>query len=421
MSILQPIVERVVYPVWGRWRGARDLALLREMQARDRWSVTAVRDFQRKRLRDMLVHAYRTVPFYARRFDDAGVDPERVEDVEQLSALPVLTKAEINADVAALVSTAYATSRLIRDSTGGSTRDPLHFYHTARKRSFVRAATLRENAWLGCRVGDKSLKFWGAPRDQSGLTVRASNAVVRRTRMVDAFDLDDAQYARRHGLAPRHRPKAVVITAESLTVDQRAVVRDVFDCPVVNRYASRELGHVASGCGTTDRLHTVDDGCVVEVVPLPGDPGSGRGRLVLTDLVNDAMPLIRYDTGDVGVTATGPCPCGRRYGLLEDVAGRVTDLLRRQDGGYVHGLSLFRLFRKDDGVKSFQVVQESLDLVRVTVVPFDRARPPDLERIREGIRAAVADRVRVDTDVCAAIPPAASGKRRPTIGHRRSC
>jgi phenylacetate-CoA ligase len=444
MSALQPIVERLIYPLWERWSGARDLALLGEMKARDRWSPTELRDLQRRRLRDVLMHAYRTVPFYERRFDDAGLDPERVEDVEQLSALPVLTKAEIHAHVDSLISTRYARSRLIRDSTGGSTGDPLRFYLTERKRSFVRAATLRENAWLGCRVGDRILRLWGSPRDRPrGLKARVGSEWVHRTRVVDAFELDDAQircfldelrryqpvlviayakaalfaaqYARRQGLGPHHRPKAVVITAEGLTAEQRTVVREVFGCPVVNRYASREMGHVASGCGATDRLHTVDDGCVVEVVPLPGDAGPDRGRLVVTDLVNDAMPLIRYDTGDVGVVARGPCPCGRPYGLLEDVEGRVIDLLRRKDGGYVHGLSLFRLFREDDAVKSFQVVQESLDRVRVKVVPFDPARPPHLERIREGICAVLGDRVQVETEVCVSIPQPASGKHRFTI------
>ena len=440
MNVVQPIIERLVYPLWERWSGAEDLALLREMTARDRWSASELRDLQRRRLRDVLVHAHRTVPFYTRRFDDAGFDPARVEDIEQLAALPMLTKAEINANRDALISTASPRSRLIRDSTGGSTGDPLHFYHTTRKRSFVRAATLRENAWLGCRVGDKILRFWGNPLDQRGLMVRAGNAVVRRTRMVDAFDLSDSQvrrffdelaryrpvlviaygnaalfaarYACRHGLVLRHRPKAVVTAAEGLTADQRAVVRDTFGCPVVNRYASRELGHVASGCGTTDRLHTVDDGCLVEVVPLPGEARPDRGRLVITDLVNDAMPLIRYDTGDVGVIARGQCPCGRPYGLLGDVEGRVVDLFRRKDGSYANGLSLLQVFRGDDAVRSFQVVQESLDRIRVKVVPFDHERLPDLAKIRERICAALGERVHVETEICTSIPPAASGKHR---------
>lgn len=444
MNVPQPIVERVLYPLWERWNGAADLAILREMRERDAWTPAQLRDFQRRRLREVLAHAYRTVPFYRRRFDDAGFDPAKVEDVAQLSALPVLTKSEIGANLDAMISSDYDRSRLIKDSTGGSTGDPLRFYLTERKKSFVRAATLRENAWLGCRVGDRILRFWGHPRDhQGGLKARVGAELVRQTQTVNAFELDDrqihifldeldrfrpaiviaygkaiffaAQHAVREGRSPAHRPHAIVITSEGLTGQQRAAVREVFGCPVVNRYASREMGQVASGCGVTDRLHTVDDGCVTEIVPLPGDTGGERGRLVLTDLVNDAMPLIRYDTGDVGVRATGACPCGRPYGLLEDVEGRVIDLLRRRDGGYVHGMALFRLFRGDDAVKSFQVVQESLDLVEVKVVPVGPGRLPDLDAIRAGIRGALDDRVEVRMQVCEAIPPAPSGKHRFTI------
>jgi phenylacetate-CoA ligase len=443
MDLKQSLVRHVFYPLWERWNGVHDLAHLRTLLAHDTLPAAALRELQRRKLRDVLLHAYRTVPFYRRRFDEAGFDPNRFEAVEQLGALPILTKDEVNRNREAMVSSQHDPSALIRDTTSGSTGDPLRFYATEGKKSFVRAVTLRENSWLGCGVGDRILRLWGVTAGASpGLKARFGAEWVRRTRKVDAHDLTDAQidrflrelrtyrpvlviayaksiwfaaqYARRHGVEIPYAPRAIVATAEGLSPEERALVIDVFRAPVANRYASRELGQIASSCGASSRLHTVDEGCYVEIVDLPG-VGSDRGRIVVTDLVNDAMPLIRYDTGDVGVRASGPCGCGRPYGVLDDVQGRLCEWFRVPGGGYLHPYGLTRPFEDDAGISNFQIVQDRLEVLRVKVVPAVGLQAPDFARLRQRLAGLIPATMRVDIEVCDVIPPAPTGKHRMSV------
>lgn len=444
--MIQPIIEHITYPIWQWYNGYSDLSILRQLRQREKLKAADVKELQFKRLKELLLHAYQTVPFYRKRFDTCGFSVRSFSDLSELKRIPILTKAEINKNLDAMISTSYAGSRLIPNSTGGSTGVPLNFLQNLEKKSYIRAVTLRENLWLGCRPGDKIARLWGSGKDLRGAAsfkFWLGNTFVRRTVVLDAFQLDEikiheflakiesfrpkiiiayagaayfvARYAERRSIRP-FSPSFLIATAETLHEEHRVLIERVFKTKVINRYASREIGQVASGCGVSPGLHINEDCVLVELLPLPGRSSEAQsGRIIITDLTHSAMPMIRYDTEDVGVLDSNPCPCGLPFSKLKTVEGRVSDLFLTPDGTYVHSEYFSHLFYGMRGVKNFQIIQEALDLIRVNIVKEDALSENNVSKIADGIKSKMGETVRVEFVFSEAIEQGRSGKHRFTI------
>jgi phenylacetate-CoA ligase len=138
-----------------------------------------------------------------------------------------------------------------------------------------------------------------------------------------------------------YRPQSIITSAEALEADDRQALEGVFGCPVYNRYGCREVSVIASECPAHRGLHVMAEGLYLEI-ETPAGPAAGGavGSILVTDLLNHAMPLIRYRIGDLGAWAKGDCSCGRHLPRLEKVHGRVTDFLVGADGRLVSGVFL---------------------------------------------------------------------------------
>ncbi len=194
----------------------------------------------------------------------------------------------------------------------------------------------------------------------------------------------------------------------------------VFGAPVFDLYGAREAGAIAMECDRHNGLHVFGETTLLEIVDGRGrevDIGE-RGEVLTTNLRNYTMPLIRYRIGDDAIRGREVCGCGRPYPLLERIVGRGEASFVRPDGGTV--VPVF--FRHVIGVEcdtgtidKFQVVQESLDHVRVRIVPRAGGSGPDRE-IREKIaarfREVLGEDCRVEFQIEEKIEPTPTGKLR---------
>jgi phenylacetate-CoA ligase len=138
-----------------------------------------------------------------------------------------------------------------------------------------------------------------------------------------------------------YRPLSLITSAEVLEPADRELLERVFGCPVFNRYGCREVSVIASECTAHRGMHVMAEGLYLEIETPTGPAAPGQpGSILVTDLLNDVMPLIRYRIGDMGAWASGPCLCGRHLPRLEKVAGRVTDFLVGCAGQLVSGVFL---------------------------------------------------------------------------------
>jgi phenylacetate-CoA ligase len=443
MPLYDSLVRNVLTPLALVRRGeSAQLRYQREFERTQHWPADELRRLQERRLGKLLGHAYARCPFYRRRFEQAGLRPGDVRSLEDLRALPVLEKRDIQEHGAEMVASGWPAHDLLRNQTGGSTGTPITFYLSRDRKCSRAAATLRHNRWAGWEVGDRAAVIWGAPRDRpgEGWRARLRGALLReplwldtaalteeslsrfhqalwrwRPRVVQAYARSAvlfAQYLRARGLTA-WRPAALVTSAEVLADEDRDLLEGVFGCPVFNRYGCREVSVVASECPAHRGLHVMAEGLVVEIETAGGPAGPGQpGSILVTDLLNAAMPLVRYRIGDVGAWAAGRCPCGRSLPRLAHVAGRVTDFLVGCDGRLVSGVYLATyVVAHRPSLGQVQIHQRRAGELLYKLRPgpgFDAAA--DGEYLRRATREHLGQAAEARLETVAELPSAASGK-----------
>jgi phenylacetate-CoA ligase len=439
-----PKLVRTVFAPLSLWRAGElgQIRYLREFERTQFLSLEEIRDLQWRRLRDLLAHAHAQCPFYRARFEQAGLTPNDLRGLDDLRALPILEKRDIQEQGDDMVARDWPREDLIRNQTGGSTGTPIAFYLSKARKCSRAAATLRHNRWAGWRVGDRAAVLWGAPRDRPPDTWRARlrGALLREPLWLDTGNVTEASLAEFHtnllryrprilqayarsavlfaryvqasGLTP-HRPHALVTSAEVLENDDRRLLEDVFGCPVFNRYGCREVSVVASECPAHRGLHIMAEGLYVEIETPngPAEPGE-MGTILVTDLLNHAMPLIRYRIGDLGAWAAGECPCGRGLPRLERVAGRVTDFLVGDEGRLVSGVFLATyVVAQRPSLGQVQIVQHRAGVVTYRIKPGrDFNQLDDLEYLQTTTRRYLGEQTRIDSEVVEELPAEPSGK-----------
>jgi len=171
-----------------------------------------------------------------------------------------------------------------------------------------------------------------------------------------------------------YSPKAIMTSAGVLYPEVRARIEKVFQASVFNRYGSREVGDIACNCEKNQGLHIIPDIHYIEILDEQGrevKPGE-RGEIVVTLLTNYTMPLIRYKIGDRSILSEIECSCGRGFPLLKKVEGRVRSVFKNKQGDFIDGGVFVSLFYFRENIKQFQVIQESLEQITITLVLKDK-------------------------------------------------
>lgn len=405
-----------------------------------------------RRLRELLMHAGATVPYYRGLWEASGFRPAPSTTLDEFRRLPLLTKMDIRRRRDDLVSRVLRPTAMAIDYTGGTTGTQTSFFrdHACRTARVGRQIAILEQC--GYRRGERRAMIWGAHADYPAAgPSRRLRQWVRRYASADevlcctVMSRHDMReyYERLRRFRPRVlygypnaieefvrfmiketispiRVQRVFCTAELLRDSQRALFAETLGADVFNLYCSREHGCVAFECDSHDALH-LDAGSVfleILVNGRPAKPGE-TGQIVITDLFNRAMPFIRYVTGDLGTAAAAPCACGSPLPTFSRLDGRLADLVYRPDGTVVSGLMLDDLFMGEPAITHAQFRQERLSGLDVLLV-LDRgaARPPDLEsRVIGEVRSIMGP----DADIHVRIVPDVerhpqSGKYRLVIG-----
>lgn len=358
-----------------------------------------------------------------------------------LASLPAMRRAGIQADPASFI--AEGASGLVDDFTGGSSGTPLCFKVDRATQQAREASLYWANSLSGWNYGERISMLWGSDRDSSA-ALRDLRVEARwwldNMRWHNAFKMDDARMAHyhremlrfrphlvvayagsiftfarfleAHGLTPSYPSKGIVSSAEVLTAPMREAVERVFKVPVFDRYGNREAGAIAAECEAHSGLHINEADFIVEIDSR--DPEKEPGPLLITYLSNRAMPLIRYDTGDLATWQRGTCSCGRNSLRLARVVGRQSDTLRMPSGNLVHGEYFTHVLYGATGVREFQFVQEDLTHYRLLVVAAEK-KPDDEARWREKIRNVLDSDAILTIEYVQEIPVLPSGKRRFTL------
>jgi len=435
------VVSKALFPLHERLKGHSSVARRRELEESQWWSPDRLRAYQLQRLQAFVSHLERRVPYYREAFARLGLKSADVRAIEDLARFPLLTKADIRANVDRLK--AEGAGPLKRYNTGGSSGEPLVFYMGKDRISHDVAAKWRATRWWSVDIGDPEIVVWGSPVEL-GAQDRLRNLRDRlfRSELLPAFEMSASNLDRFVERIRKVRPamlfgypsslsliaahaerrgtrlddlgiRVAFVTSERLYDHQRETIGRVFGCRVANGYGGRDAGFIAHEC-PAGGMHISAEDIVVEILDAqgrPAEPGAA-GEIVVTHLATREFPFLRYRTGDIGVLGSSPCSCGRGLPLLAEVQGRSTDFVVAADGTIMHGLALIYVVRDLPGIERFRIVQESEQYTRVILQPGAGFKSDTAQTIRDGLRRRLGMGVRIDVEEVPELPPEPSGKFR---------
>jgi phenylacetate-CoA ligase len=392
------------------------------------------------KLRLLLRHCERNVPFYRDVIRGAAIDVEGIQSLRVLEQFPVIDKSIVKRSPQAFTSSSekgFGPLRMVH--TGGTTGEPLRFYKDAGLRSSSHGALYRFHDWMGVSAGDPKIVVWGAPIVPAGLGKVVRDWGLRlmtNSRHINPFTINPAAKDDLIRLFKKHQPvlvhgycqaiyelarlfeqwgfrwslRAVSTTVEPLFEEYRTAFRSAFQCEAFDQYGCGEVEVAAGECSAHEGLHVFQERTVLEL--------DGDGAVILTDLDNRAFPFIRYRNGDLAELSDAPCSCGRIGPLLRRVLGRTGDVVTGPNGNRVHPEFFTHLINElglsySANLRKYQVVQDRTDHL-VWKMVADRPRDDELQRLVSKVREYLGS-IDVELVFVDDIPPARSGKFRYVI------
>ncbi len=376
-----------------------------------------------RRAQQLIQHAVTTTPYYA-----------QFSGVANLNEFPILEKRTVRDRYDEFLSSVYDQRDLAVTSTSGSYGVPLAFRLSPDKKARQIAELIYFGEWCGYQVGDKHI-FFSATVEKSKLRLLQQNELLVNPVKIDNAWLCQQRQILQHGsftaligypsaisalvefchskgdTANAFRIGVVITVGETLSAPLRQRVSEVFGCPALSRYTTMEFGVLAQECLQPCAHHTNISSYIIEVVAReedrPAHPGE-IGRVVVTDVFSHAMPLIRYDTGDLAVMGDS-CSCGLQGPIFSTLTGRAAQMITAVDGSLVSPLAISASLRQVDGIRQYQFAQQSADSYEIRVVAMDSF---DGEHaLRKRVRDLLGAKAQVIIRQVPDIPPLSSGKR----------
>jgi phenylacetate-CoA ligase len=409
---------------------------------RSQWELAEeLREEQLGRLQLLLREAAEHVPYYKALFHTLGAAPDDFRELSDLARLPVLDRMTVRERFSDFVNPRHNPRRVFEDHTSGSTGVPLRFLLTLEQKAYEMAYSIRFWRWAGYRTGARIAAFrhyipptesdplWKRDRGTNMLFFSVYDMKPANLRAyVEEFNRFQpefvrgypssiyifAQFASSEGLRV-HRPHAVLSSSETLSPEMRSVIEQTLQCPVYDWWGSNERIATACQCEQRGLYHINAEGGILEFLPQQDASGATVYRIIGTGLVNHAMPLIRYDLGDLAIPATKACPCGRGLPGIERILGRVNDLIVTGDQKFIPSVRFYTLFETYEKIRQFQVVQTAPDSVTARLVRARELNEAELVGLRQKLNHFLGDRVAIEFEFVEEIKPEASGKIRNVV------
>lgn len=407
-----------------------------------------MRELQERKLRRLIRHAFHHVPYYSEMMNKLGLQPKDISSLDDLRKLSMLSKKELRENLYFdLFSSTHDKKQMVRICTSGSTGEPLVTYAERRQLEMRWASTLRAYEWTGWRFGDRQVRLWHQ-------TIGMSFSQVLREKMdawfmnrlfIPAYEIredniDDflrkikrhkpvlmdgyaesfhflayySQYAKKFDI----QPKAIMSSAQVMPDHVREKIQKTFSTEVFDKYGSREFSGIAYECEAHDGHHVMAESYIVEVLVdnRPAQPGE-IGEIVITDLNNFSVPLIRYRIGDLAMAMDDKlCPCGRGLPKLGKIEGRAQAIILGANGVWLPGTFFSHYFKEYEfALRQYQIVQRTKDSLTVKIIKNESFSDEVQQEILSGLKKFMGESMKIDLEFVESIPMVKTGKRTSVI------
>jgi phenylacetate-CoA ligase len=377
----------------------------------------------------------------------------RVLLLKSESIIPMLSKIDVmNNLYMDLFSVDHNKKDMHKIATSGSTGQPFVTYADRKQLEVRFATTLRSLEWTGWRFGDRQLRLWHQKLGMSWGQVfkERFDAVLLRRKFIPAFELTEESLGKlsltlnrfkpklidgyaeslnflsiylKNGGHLSFKPKGVMSSAQMLTSHTRNEIEKSLDTKVFDKYGAREFSGIAYQCEFSQDHHVMDESYIVEILVQgrPAKPGE-TGEVVITDLNNYSVPLIRYRIGDLAMAVDNniPCECGRGLSRIGEIQGRTQALIYCANGRWLPGTFFAHFFKDYDNIISlFQVVQEEKNGFILRIVKGNHWNSSDWDELIDHLRKYVGETL-IKVDFVQSIPLLKTGKRTPVISYLKN-
>jgi phenylacetate-coenzyme A ligase PaaK-like adenylate-forming protein len=387
-------------------------SIIPQMWLNPQLPAAAVRRIARARLEKIVRHAALSSPFYRERYRAAGVGPESIDSLEAIQKLPFLAKEDLREHIDdILVPSEGRRDKWLPRGSSGSTGTPVRLFFDPITELSRRLQELRFLRAHGVLPWHSQMIFEGPAHQTLARFLPQRVGVLRRDPFPFWLTPEEAiarvnrerpdvlhgglsglrLFAMALGNEPLgYRPRRIFSKGELLDKSTRDLIEAKLRAPLVDYYATEETGIIAwqavSGggyCVDADLIH-------LEIVREDGSPAAPGeiGEIVVTNLYQRAMPILRFRTGDLGALASEPCPAAPGLPLLRDLRGRKLDCIVTPQREIFDPFHLVAILEAIPGLRSYRVAQEREDLLRVRAAwdaSSDRLRSEQLviEKLQE--------------------------------------
>lgn len=410
-----------------------------EMKRQGRLPVSKLTELQSRRLHALVTWAYDRVPYYRELFEARGMRPEEIQDASDLERIPVTTKGQVQgAPLDRVMAEGIDPGRCVSLTTSGATGLPLRLYFTGDDFTRSNMNWLRPQLAWGIRPWHAQMEITGPHNifaqkrwyQRLGAWKREQISVFRpveewgelwnRLRPDVLYGYSGslrllALHSLDHGpLVPQ--PKFVVGVSDLSSDADREIIHRAFGHELIDIYGAAETGCLAWYCHDCKSYHLNSDTVVVQVCrdgkPVPAGQS---GNIIVTNLLSKAMPIIRYDLGDIVQLSDRPPVCGRSLPLMEIVEGRADSILRLPSGRRLSPMFFYGVMKPARDIGAWRVVQEENGSLTILAVPRPDAPQDWAASLRRHVEERLGEKAAVEIVPIKTIPPDPSGKVRAVI------
>jgi len=359
-----------------------------------------MRKLQLKRLKDVVKRAYENVPYYKKRFDDAGINPQDIKTLEDIQKIPLTTKDDLRAAYPfgmfavprrEIVEVHTSSGTTGKPTVSGYTHKDLDIWSEVMARGLTMFGLdeddlIQNTHGYGLFTGGFGVHY-GAQKIGATVIPISTGQTRRQIEIMKDFGttvlivtpsygLYLAEVAEEEGLTSGDlNLKSIGFGAEMWTEEMRQEIQKRFNAPAYNIYGLTEImgPGVALECAEQDGLHVMEDHFYPEIIDsetMEVLEDGKKGELVITTLTRHGMPIIRFRTKDVTRLRRGECACGRTHVKMDRITGRTDDMLK------IRGVAVFpsqieKALLKMDGIEPhYQIIvtrPQHLDEMEVQV------------------------------------------------------
>jgi phenylacetate-CoA ligase len=449
MSISK-IRRQIFDPLYSLVTGSPKVKYWKELEKTQFLPEDQLREKQWSRMKELLNYVFENNKFYRQRFEQAGIIPEDIQNADDIVRIPILKKDEIRKHTDSMITKGYHKDQLKEFKTGGSTGTSLKLYITEECSELRNGCARRHDRWSGWEVGEPIAAVWGNPKLPYSLKEKIKNFLISPMIYLDTININNESiknfaeewdrirptliFGHAHSIfilglyikklsIKNIRPKGIISSSMMLFQNERDLIEQVFKTKVIDRYGCEEVSLIASECEKHEGMHLNIDHNFIEFIKADGNyarPGE-EGKIVVTDLINKAMPFIRYQVGDIGIPSSHKCSCERGFPLMENVTGRVADFLIKKDGSHVAGVSLIeKTLTLIPGIVQMQIIQESINRFLINIVKNSSFSDDNKVILLKQFKRVFGDDIEISLSFNEKILPEKSGKYRFSISKVRN-